>query len=434
MANLTDVNDPIYTQNPNWLRPGETSAQWQERTGTTDAQMTEQHPTPTTPSTTITSDMFSQQPLVNLPQMTTTPTGNILAGITAENQSLATVKPPDDPSNQYNTATGQLNPKYTGAGAIPPYLQAYLDTPAPPSAADQYTAMYGKPPTKEELAAKEQAQQEATAQLNALNAQLAGVTASSQAANLQLEQEAGGKDVTGTYLGRQQQEVNRQAAIQALPVQAQILAQQAIVQNNTNLLNSAQAKVNDYFKLVMQDMDNKYNYNLALGEKVFQYMTKQEQRQWDTKEKQETRDYNMMINNLNQAQTWATSAISQGQGSLAGQIMALDPKSANYQVELGRLASQIKPKATGTAGKVYNAKTIPGSIRQSVIDTMDDAETTGQDLTIESMMSMFPEVDKETLQSYLDEFYTPPVAPKGKGIINKVGDWLGSAWSFVWGK
>jgi len=163
-------------------------------------------------------------------------------------------------------------------------------------------------------------------------------------------------------------------------------------------------------------------------------MTKQEQRQWDTKEKQETRDYNMMINNLNQAQTWATSAISQGQGSLAGQIMALDPKSANYQVELGRLASQIKPKATGTAGKVYNAKTIPGSIRQSVIDTMDDAETTGQDLTIESMMSMFPEVDKETLQSYLDEFYTPPVAPKGKGIINKVGDWLGSAWSFVWGK
>lgn len=32
-SNLTNPNDPIYQQNPNWLRPGETVEQWKARTG-----------------------------------------------------------------------------------------------------------------------------------------------------------------------------------------------------------------------------------------------------------------------------------------------------------------------------------------------------------------------------------------------------------------
>jgi len=59
-----------------------------------------------------------------------------------------------------------------------------------------------------------------------LTNQLNSISAEAQAANLTLESQAGGKDVTGTFLGRQQQEVNRQSAIQSLTVSSQLQAKQ----------------------------------------------------------------------------------------------------------------------------------------------------------------------------------------------------------------
>jgi hypothetical protein len=49
MTKLTDPNDPIYTQNPGWLRPGESTDQWKIRTG--HKETTPQTTTPTTGQT-----------------------------------------------------------------------------------------------------------------------------------------------------------------------------------------------------------------------------------------------------------------------------------------------------------------------------------------------------------------------------------------------
>ena len=57
---------------------------------------------------------------------------------------------------------------------------------------------------------------------------------------------------------------------------------------------------------------------------------------------------------------------------------------------------------------IYTDKDIPGELRQSVLDTLADkegAKKLGKELTLANMMTLFPEVNRETLQSYMDEFY-----------------------------
>lgn len=287
---------------------------------------------------TITSDSLSNpQNTVNVPEKkSSTDWASIMAGINAQNSSL---------NNKPTTE-------------MPDYMKAYLGTSEKP----QNTAdLYNIVSNQVGIDAKTQAVNDAQAKLDALNADLQGITAEATQAKLTLEQNAGGKDVTTSFLGREQQEVDRKAAIKALPLQVQILGQEAIVKNNTNLLNSAQKKLDTYFGLVRDDATNTYNYNKDLRDKVFQYADKQEQRMFNEKDKQETRDYNVMVNNLNQAQTWATTAIDRGQSDLAGKIMGLDPKSKTYQQDLADLAKQIKEKTnTISTPSSYNEWILAG--------------------------------------------------------------------------
>jgi hypothetical protein len=62
---------------------------------------------------------------------------------------------------------------------------------------------------------------ELSRKLNDLNSQIQNVNLEAQTANQTLESQAGGKDVTTAFLGRQQQEVNRQAAIKSLTLNSQ---------------------------------------------------------------------------------------------------------------------------------------------------------------------------------------------------------------------
>lgn len=72
----------------------------------------------------------------------------------------------------------------------------------------------------------------------------------------------------------------------------------------------------------------------------------------------------------------------------------------------------VPPKIVGglpqKEGEIYSDKNIPGKIRQSLIDTLSDkegAKTLGRELTIKDLIGLFPEVDRETLQSYMDDYY-----------------------------
>ena len=368
-----------------------------------------------TPTSAITSDTLAgQQGLITLPMQSTDTTNYAATLAGAKAVSAPTTEDPAVKAMKDYMATLQT---------------AY---PKPPSGAEAYTSTYGAIDTPEQIAAKEASVKTSTDKINALNAQIQGIVNSATQANLQLESQAAGKDITSAFLGKQQQEINRQSAIQVLPLETQVLTEQATLAGNTALLEQAQGKVDTYFKFQQQDAENTYKYYNDLRDKVFDYMTKEQQRISNEQKDKIDKAFQLATSNRSDQFSRASTAISSGQGSLVSQIMALDANSPTFQQDLAALSGQIRPKVTPTA-KVYTEKTVPGEIRQSIMDTINDAETTNTELNIESMMTMFPEVDKETLQSYLDEFYAP-VTPKGKGIINKVGEWIGSAWNFVWNK
>jgi hypothetical protein len=135
------------------------------------------------------------------------------------------------------------------------------------------------------------------ANLDAINARLNAIVSSAQQANLQLESGASGKDVTSTFLGRQQQEVARQAGIQALPLQAQALASQATIQSlqgnaqaAQTLVDQAKEQINTLFQIQSTDAINQYNYRQKLIDSVYSYAEKQDQKKLDeakTKNEQE---------------------------------------------------------------------------------------------------------------------------------------------------
>lgn len=338
------------------------------------------------------SVLGNTQSLVTVPEKKIiTNWSGVNAGITAENKTL--------------------NEKTTSA--IPDSMKYYMDSlEKAPSGAEQYIKQYGAVATPEEIQAKEAVKTEASSKLKALETQLSGITASAEQAKLQLEQNAGNKDVTSTFLGRQQADIDRRAAIQSLPLQTQILAQKAIVTDNAELLKNAQDKLDKYFSLIREDDKNTMDYNNELKSKIYEYMTAEEKTQADEKEKQETRDYNTSVNNLNQAQTWATTAISQGQGDLAGQIMALDPKSKDYQVKLGELAKQIKAKPTTTGNTIKSGSlVIPESsiaAGQQVLDATRGNKYTnekGEEITPTGVDAQYVNSKKylEMLQAWKDD-------------------------------
>lgn len=286
--------------------------------------------------TVINSEVLGgDQSLVTVPEKGTTPeSAGVMAGINAENESLAKSLEIKD------KGLSDLAKTYAGIDAEPPSL------------ADKYTEVFGRVPTGDELDTYTAEFNESKAVLDKLQAELAGITAESQQAKIQLREESVGKNVTARLLGKRQAEVDRRAAIKALPIQAQIFAAQAVVNNNKALLDSAKGKVDQYFGLVQQDIQNTYNYNKDLRDKIFSYAEKDEQRQFQADQKADDRTYQESQQVLSDAKSLATTALENGQSDLFRQLMNPDITAE----EVASLGSQIREKTSGDGNTV---ETIP---------------------------------------------------------------------------
>lgn len=181
--------------------------------------------------------------------------------------------------------------------------------------------------------------------LNDINAQLKGISDQGTQANLQLESGASGKDVTTQFLGRQQQEVSRQTAIKALPLQSQALASQAKVaslQGNQqlaqNLLSQAQNQINTLFSIQSKDAENNWKYQQAKIDAVYDVATKEQQAKLDAKKIADANNFQVQRDNINSAQSIAKTLMAT-QPQLASQITGLDPNSTGYTQELAKLLS-----------------------------------------------------------------------------------------------
>ena len=130
--------------------------------------------------------------------------------------------------------------------------------------------------------------------MNNYTAQINSIVAKRDADMLSLEGQ--GRGITETIIGGQQAQINREAAIRALPVQAQLAAAQGRLDQATEYLNTM-------FTIKKADADAKYNRSLKIIDTYFDYADKAEQRQFEeikVKKAQQYEQQQQLLNTQNQ--------------------------------------------------------------------------------------------------------------------------------------
>lgn len=277
-------------------------------------------------------------------------------------------------------------------------------TPAPTPAPAPVPAPLGPPPAGEPPPSTEAAYQQAykdagveeaqkaslaqEARVKSSQAKLAGIQAQIQAVvskrdvqNLRLEGQASGGQVVTTVLNRQQQEINRQAAIEALPLQALALAAQAEVAGlqgdaefAQSTLKMAQDKLNTAFELKSKDADRLYNFKKDARDANYKFLTDEQQRRADAKQKEDDKKFQLEKDNLNNSQILSIKFMENGQADLAMQATKLDPKSATFAADLAALQAKFVPKeaAAGRKGEGIETKLLPEDKRNLIGSGLND--------------------------------------------------------------
>ncbi len=278
--------------------------------------------------------------------------------------TTGTPKLPSAPTSTTNFDTLWKGTGTTGATAeIANYSKMMEDliksVQPPQSSVGAYNETLNSPEMQAKEAAYLASQQivkQKTNELGVLQSQLKAITDAGTAAQLGMESEAGGKDVTSQFLGREQQEISRQTAIKALPLQAQILGAQAAVlaaqgdsQTAQQALQLAQERMGMLFEIKVQDATNLYNYQKEQRDAVYEFATTQQQLLLDAQQKVDDRNFVLYQDNVSYARQLANAAIEYGQGALAGQIANLNPSSSTFQQQLSALAAKIVKPQTSDA-------------------------------------------------------------------------------------
>lgn len=182
---------------------------------------------------------------------------------------------------------------------------------------------------------------DAQKQVNQYTAQLNSIVAKSQAEQLGLEGQ--GRGVTESIIGGQQAQINREAAIAALPVQAQLAA----AQGN---LEFAQKQMDTLFAIRSADAKAKYDYNSNLISSVYNFATTVEQSRLNALKTKEDRAYSEKQQSIADAKSYAAMALEYGNSSLFSKLTNLDSTSPTYAADVKALASQIRKPAPAGDG------------------------------------------------------------------------------------
>lgn len=140
---------------------------------------------------------------------------------------------------------------------------------------------------------------------NNLSSRLNSITANRDATILKLEGENMDKGVTKGVFAGQAARINREAAIQALPVQAQLAA----AQGN---LEMAEAHVDKMFQIKSQDALAQYQFKGKMIDAVYEFATDQEKRRLDTLKESEDKKYAEQQDFLKTQRSLLSSALQQG--------------------------------------------------------------------------------------------------------------------------
>jgi len=187
---------------------------------------------------------------------------------------------------------------------------------------------------------KETGVNEKQALVNTYTGQLNAIVAKSQADKLALT--GTGRGIPEVIIGGQQAQIDKEAAIQSLPIAAQLSAAQGD-------LAMAKDQMNTLFTIRSQDAKADYDFKVKMVDTVFNYADKQQQIALEDKRTKESQAFQMKTNSLNYAQSLATAAINNGQSSTAAALMRLDPKDPNYASNIASLAQNIQVAQKGSS-------------------------------------------------------------------------------------
>ncbi len=185
-----------------------------------------------------------------------------------------------------------------------------------PSSVDLYNQQYNQAG----IADKEK-------EVSNLTAQLRAIQAESQAGALATVGQ--GRGITQSIIGGQQAQIERQAAIKSLPIQAQLAA----AQGNLQL---AQDRLNTSFKLASEDADRQYQREIKQIEYAMQFADKKETRRLEEMalEKKNALDAKNAL--IKYKQDIGQELRNSGQGNLMGELSA-----AQTQEQVDAVASKI---------------------------------------------------------------------------------------------
>lgn len=177
--------------------------------------------------------------------------------------------------------------------------------------------------------------------------QLNSVVAQQNADLLNLRGVGSREGVTETVYGGQAATINREAAIKALPIQAAL----AGAQGNLEL---AQDYLTQLTSWKQEQIDNEYDYKIALYGSIKDFVTTSEKRRLDEMEKQEERAYNEKAANIKSQDEWTKMAIQNGQSNLVQSIAALNPASPTFARELSAIQSRVIDASNLRANEAHN--------------------------------------------------------------------------------
>lgn len=213
-------------------------------------------------------------------------------------------------------------------------------------------------------------------EVNNYTAQLNNIVAKRDADLLKVRGIGSVEGVTEAVYGGQAATIEREAAIRALPVQAQVAA----AQGNLQLANDY---LDELITVKRDIIDSEYQYNKMKFEAISGFLTKEEKIRMDKMTKEEDRAYDQAQKNLDLQNEWAKTAIENGQNHLVSRIHALSAGDPNFQAKLGQIIAGIQDKDVGSGygtqdetvqtyatllaqGKI-SLSNVPQSIRNAVV-------------------------------------------------------------------
>lgn len=250
--------------------------------------------------------------------------------------------------------------------------------------------------------------------------QINTITANRDAAVLSLEGQ--GRGQTEGFVGGEQARINREAAIKALPVQAQLAAAQ-------NKVQLAQDHINTWGSILMQDATNKYNFKKEQFGALKDYLTDVEKLRLNKLEKENDRKYAEKQSNIQQLTAIMSDAAANGQAGLISQIKTLNPETLTSQ-QLLNLAGQLRKPVVGTKTS-YELKNIGTTDNPQWVNY--DSSTGATTPVAGTQTPTNPQATGQT-QNQLD--FMLKTAKNVEGLASASGDTgiLGKAGRFLFGQ